>query len=96
MSAVIEGGASVPVICQPPNSDTDFLVWQGVDVNGQTIPLNYSESNGYSTLSAPTDAAYNQSVFRCDAYLITSFSLPITVVTAHILLQGIYIYELYG
>ena len=80
----------VQVTCQPPNSDIESLVWQGIDVNGQAISPVFSTSSsaGYLVLSVPAVARFNQSIFTCYAFQASS-SQVLRVVIANILFQGI-------
>lgn len=85
----------VQITCQPPNSDTEFLVWQGVDVHGQPISVSSrTSSDGYSILSVPANARYNQSIFTCYSYQISS-SQTSSVLVARIIFQGIVSMEMY-
>ena len=79
----------VQVTCQPPNSDIESLVWQGIDVNGQAISpvLSTLSSAGYLVLAVPADARFNQSIFTCYAYQASSLQV-LSVVIANILFQG--------
>ena len=85
----VVGEGHVQVTCKPSNSDTEFLVWQGIDITGQaTTVSSFITSTGYLVLSVPADASYNQSIFTCYTYQASS-SQVLTILIASILFQGI-------